>query len=164
MQPWIRGSVEEARVFGFARPAPGDVICRSRRHRRMASRIGDSSPSKYRIFAVISSPDVPAEVVEVVRLRSARRQGRTCEQFCRQNRKGCQRGGEGRQGALCIPTISSTRSISRAAADRRLKPAANLVDVHVATSRQAYQFRRGRSTHPPVTVSPDAGGLAAPQG
>lgn len=138
VQPWIKSSVEEAKPV--ARPAPGDVIVDLAVIGEWPADRG-GSPSKYRIFAVISSPDVPAEVVEVDAFDPLGGKAEPANGFADKLAKVVGEAAKDAKALYVIPTdflYPVDFAELRPTGGKRL---GELVDVHVATSRQAYQFR-----------------------
>ncbi|CAM5309884.1 hypothetical protein MAUB1S_05393 [Mycolicibacterium aubagnense] len=138
VEPWIKSKIEEAGLVD--RPVPGDVIIDLAVISEWPADRG-GSPSEYRVFATISRADVPAEVVEVDAFDPQGGKAEPAISFIEKLAKVVGNAAKGAKALYVIPTdflYPVDFAELRPTGDKRL---GELVDVHVATSRQAYQFR-----------------------
>lgn len=138
VQAWIKSAVEEAGPV--ARPAPGDVIVDLAVISEWPADRG-GNPSRYRIFAVISRADAPAAVVEVDDFDPRGGKAEPASSFVDKLAKVVGDAANGARALYVIPTdflYPVDFAELRPTGDKRL---GEIVDVHIATSRQAYQFR-----------------------
>lgn len=153
---WIYSSVEEARPL--PKPAAGDVVVDLAATGQW--RLDRSeAPDRYRIFAAISRADGPAEVVEVYTLDP---KGDQVSEVSRTAGKLAAALGKAAKGARSLYVIPADFLYPVGFAELRPdggKRLGELVDVHVATSRQAYEFRAKDDRPPPGAGVLLAGGL-----
>ncbi|MFE0015241.1 CHAT domain-containing protein [Mesorhizobium sp. NPDC059054] len=138
VQPWIKSAIEE--TGPVARPAQGDVIVDLAVVSEWPADRG-GSPSKYRIFAAISRADASAEVVEVDAFDPRDGKAEPTSGFIEKLAKIVGEAAKGAKALYVIPTdflYPLDFAELRSTGGKRL---GELVDVHIATSRQAYQFR-----------------------
>lgn len=134
---WIHSSIEEAAPV--AKPAPGDVIVDLAAIGEWPADRG-GAPDRYRVFATISRATGPAEVVEVDAIDTRNDKGPSgslAERLAWVL-------GDAAKGAKALYVIPADFLYQvdfaelRPAGGKRL---GEMVDVHTATSRQAYAFR-----------------------
>jgi hypothetical protein len=136
--PWIDSSVEEAQPL--AKPAAGDVIVDLAVIGEWSADRG-GTPDRYRIFAAISRATGPAEVVEVDAIDTRDGKAHPAESFIAKLGTALDAAAKDAKALYVIPTdflYQADFAELRPAGGRRL---GELVDVHTATSRQAYEFR-----------------------
>lgn len=136
--PWIRSSVEEARPL--ARPAAGDVVVDLAIIGEWPADRG-GAPDRYRIFATISRAAGPTEVVEVDAVDMRKGNAGPGKNFFTRLGKALGAAAQDAKALYVIPADFLYQFDFAELLPAGGKRLGELVDVHIATSRQAYEFR-----------------------
>lgn len=136
--PWINSSPEEAKPL--AKPAVGDVIVDlAITSEWPADRSG--TPDRYRVFATVSRASGPAQIVEVDAMDAKNAKPGAGQDFMAKLATAL---GDAAKDAKALYVIPADFLYQVDFAELRPgggKRLGELVDVHTATSRQAYEFR-----------------------
>jgi len=136
---WIFSSPEEAKPL--ARPAAGDVIVDLAITGEWPVDRG-GTPDRYRVFATVSRAEGPVEVIEIDAIDANNGKSDTGRKFRAKLGKALGNAAKGAKALYVMPADFLYQVDFAELQPDGGKRLGELVDVHTATSRQAYEFRQ----------------------